>query len=102
MKAIKLLKETKADLINKAKSDSSLSIQIADISDAIKRLEFCEKYEISHKDEVLEVEALHNYGYTKLVKYTDDDEPNGDYCIEGMPVELTGCELIIKRRKYEI
>lgn len=95
MKAIEILKQTREELIIKAKTDSTLTDQIAELTKAIKNLEFCEKYKLSYKDKVSEIEPLDNFGYTRLVKYTDDDEIIDIDSYE----ELTGFELIIRRAK---
>ena len=95
MKAIELLKQHKKELILNSKNDSTLTNQIAELSEAIKNLEFCDKHKLSYKDQITEIEPLNNFGYTKLVKYTDDDEIIDTDSYQ----ELTGLELIIKRNK---
>lgn len=54
MKAKEILKQRKEELIVVAKKDSSLTAQIAELTEAIKNLEFCEKHKISYKDKVTE------------------------------------------------
>lgn len=95
MKAVEILKITRDELIIKAKTDSTLTSQIAELTEAIKNLEFCEKHKLSYKDKVTEIEPLDNFGCTRLVTYTDDDEIIDIDSYE----ELTGFELIIKRVK---
>ena len=95
MKSIEILKQRRKELITAAKCDSSYTAQIAELTEAIKNLEFCEKHKISHKDKVTEVEVLDNFGYTKLVKYNDDNIPYDEDSYE----ELIGFELIIRRKK---
>ena len=95
MKAIEILKQRREELIIKAKTDSTLTNQIAELTEAIKNLEFCEKHKLSYKDQVIEIEPLDNFGCTRLVKYTDDDEIIDIDSYE----DLIGLELIIRRAK---
>ena len=100
MNSIEILKKARRDLIKKSKADSSVNNQIAEISEAIKTLEFCHKHEISYKDQVIEVQPLDHFHYTKLIKHNNNDQPYEDYSTSDGPVELTGYELIISRYKY--
>ncbi|NEO87457.1 MAG: hypothetical protein F6J87_24830 [Spirulina sp. SIO3F2] len=103
MNSIEILEKAREKLIEESRIDSSVNNneQIAEISTAIKKIEFCNKHKISCKDEVIEIEPLDNFHYVKLVEYTDNDQPCCAYLNSSTPVELTGFELIIKRRKYK-
>ena len=101
MNALEILIQAKEELIRQAQITPTLSNQIAEISEAIRNLQFCKKHRLSSKDEVIELEPLNNFGYTKLVKCNDDDKSYGDHCKNGSPIQLFGFELIIKRKNGE-